>query len=340
MIITDSKEQINEYLRLALQYMGKYSIPATPVNYAIWYEYASGRNNDLRNEVDKCLGNCKPFSKELSEYLYKKHIAGPDVIQNEKILKEIQTILIELTRHVSTTGGTMSEFGGRLFEQTKMLTEASDVSLIKKAVKEILTETKGMLNSGESLKQKLQSTSRELELLKKELEKTKQKATTDALTGIANREAFEKRLKEETEEAAGSGRPLCMLFADIDFFKRFNDQYGHLVGDMVLRITAAMIKGFIRGNDMVARYGGEEFVMLLPNTDLNGAKFVAETIRSFFENKKWKAKDTGASIGSITLSFGVSLYRPGEALDAFIKRADDALYKSKSDGRNRVTCEE
>jgi diguanylate cyclase len=128
---------------------------------------------------------------------------------------------------------------------------------------------------------------------------------------------------------------------DIDHFKQFNDKFGHLLGDEVLKIVARAITYCVRGKDIVARYGGEEFCVLLPGTPLSGAMKVADTIRTTIAMRDLKRKDTGESFGSITVSVGAAQFRSrGEDdIDALVKRADDALYRSKMAGRNRVTGE-
>ena len=120
----------------------------------------------------------------------------------------------------------------------------------------LAAETKTMIKSSGALKDRLEETQKKVDVLRTELEVAKQKATTDALTGLANRRAFEAILEKEAKQAASAGTPLCLLVIDIDHFKRINDTFGHLVGDKVLNITAAMIKGFLKGRNLAARYGG------------------------------------------------------------------------------------
>ena len=127
---------------------------------------------------------------------------------------------------------------------------------------------------------------------------------------------------------------------DVDFFKKFNDEYGHQIGDMVLRLVARTIAECVRGRDFVARYGGEEFVVLLPRTGLEGAFAVAENIRNTVASKRLARKSTGESLGMVTLSFAVAQFKPGETLEDFVTRADTGLYKAKKRGRNRVESAE
>jgi diguanylate cyclase len=126
---------------------------------------------------------------------------------------------------------------------------------------------------------------------------------------------------------------------DIDHFKSFNDSYGHLTGDQVLRLVAQSLKQTIKGQDITARYGGEEFAVVLPNTGLRQALMVADHIRRAVMAKELKKKSTGEILGRVTISAGVSILKPGDDTDSLIERADACLYAAKRNGRNRVICE-
>jgi diguanylate cyclase len=126
---------------------------------------------------------------------------------------------------------------------------------------------------------------------------------------------------------------------DIDHFKSFNDSYGHLTGDQVLRLVGMSLKQTIKGQDITARYGGEEFAVVLPNTALRQALTVADHIRRAVMSKELKKKSTGEMLGRVTISVGVSMLKPGDDTDSLIERADACLYAAKRAGRNRVVCE-
>ncbi len=165
-------------------------------------------------------------------------------------------------------------------------------------------------------------------------------ATLDALTGYNNRHQFEKRLKETVASAKRQNQPLCCIMSDIDFFKKVNDTYGHAVGDCVLKNVAKTIKKELREEDIASRYGGEEFIFLLPHTKLEEAKIVAERLRQSVEKKKinieeYKIKDVKEI--SVTVSIGVSEFKKSDKEPEILyKNADNALYKAKETGRNRV----
>ncbi len=124
--------------------------------------------------------------------------------------------------------------------------------------------------------------------------------------------------------------------ADIDFFKKINDTYGHLLGDKVIRAVAQVIHANVKGRDIAARVGGEEFAVLLPETTVTGAKALAEQIRTAVARGRIHRGDRDEQIGGVTLSIGVAMAEPEEALEALIGRADAALYEAKRTGRNRV----
>jgi diguanylate cyclase len=162
---------------------------------------------------------------------------------------------------------------------------------------------------------------------------------TDALTGIANRKAFDMRLLQAAAETSEENQPLCLLIVDIDFFKKFNDTHGHQAGDQIIRLVAQTFKKGLKGQDTAARYGGEEFALILPNTSMDNALRVAEMLRRTVEHKEVINRANQEKLGQITISVGVAQYRAGESLESFIERADAALYRAKQNGRNRVEVE-
>ncbi len=154
---------------------------------------------------------------------------------------------------------------------------------------------------------------------------------TDVLTGMANRRALEQRWVVECNRAERHGTPLCVAILDIDHFKSVNDNHGHLVGDSVLSAVAEVLTGGIRKVDMAARWGGEEFLMLLPETDLPGAKVLAERLRLGIAEKECCDGRV-----RVTASLGLAQFQKGDDVDSLVRRADEALYRAKRSGRNRT----
>jgi two-component system, cell cycle response regulator len=164
-------------------------------------------------------------------------------------------------------------------------------------------------------------------------------AITDALTGLHNRRYMETHLATLAEQASSRGKPLALMMLDIDFFKSINDSYGHDAGDDVLREFAVRIRKSIRGIDLACRYGGEEFVIVMPETDLHVASMVAERLRRSIAGEPFAVNKATKQI-QVTISIGLAtLELKGEAVGDVLKRADNALYRAKHDGRNRVVAD-
>jgi len=174
----------------------------------------------------------------------------------------------------------------------------------------------------------VQERTSELEIANKELQKL---ATTDALTQIANRSYLDEVLKQSVVANERYNRPFSIVMIDIDFFKKINDTYGHLVGDTVLKKLSSLIKSRIRSVDTLGRWGGEEFMIIYQEIDCEGAYTLAENIRKVVEGHLFDDME------NITISMGVAQYQSGNSLEELLKQADNALYYSKEHGRNQVT---
>jgi diguanylate cyclase len=188
-----------------------------------------------------------------------------------------------------------------------------------------------------TLETALRSSKQTIENLQDEIQAIRQDSLRDSLTSLANRKHFDLKLRQAVATAGTSKvDPLSVLMIDIDHFKQFNDSYGHHIGDEVLRLVGNFLLGSVKGKDFPARYGGEEFAVLLPNTDLDRARLLAENIRAGIALKVLRKQSTGEQIGRITISIGVAELQPGEAPASLIERADEALYSAKRSGRNLV----
>jgi len=332
-------EEINSYVRLALPLMSKHKVLVTPRNYAVWYKYVSGSNDELRKTIDAMFEKREEFSEEKNETLYQRFCAEKDENELRKLGKDLQGVLLTILNGVKGLSGQTEKYESFVSESIGNLSEDASVHQIRNVVSEIIVETKGIGTFGKAIQQNLKETKKELEMVREKFEQAKNESLVDFLTGVANRKALDEILDKCAGEATSDKNDLCLLMIDIDHFKIFNDEFGHIVGDEVLKFVTSKIKEVVRGRDILARFGGEEFVVILPQTPLKGAVIVAENIRSFFARAKLESVATSEKLGVITVSVGAACYRPGEPLETFINRSDQALYFAKNTGRNRVATE-
>ncbi len=172
-----------------------------------------------------------------------------------------------------------------------------------------------------------------MDKLSEEASQLHQKVATDHLTGVLSYSSLMDTLERQVNKAKQNGSPLCVMMADLDYFKKVNDTYGHLVGDIVLKHTAKRIQAAIRSFDMIGRFGGEEFVIILENSDLVLAKIIAERIRNGIAGTPFHANKFNIDI---TISLGMAMLRKDDHLETLLERADAAMYEAKKNGRNRV----
>ena len=334
-----SIEELHGYVRLIIPMMSKHYVPITPRNYTVWYEYVSGDNDELRKTIDAMIEEGEKFTEEKNETLYQRFFAKEDEIELRKLREDLQKVLETILNEINRMSGQTEKFEDIVSKSADRLSGNVSIQNVRNIVNGIIVETKKIGRFGTAINKKLKETTEELETLQIEFERAKSEALVDFLTGVANRKAFDETLATFVSEANSDHSDLCLLLVDIDHFKRFNDTYGHIVGDEVLKFVTKKIKEIVKGRDFLARFGGEEFAVILPQTSLPGAKSVAESIRAFFAQAKLKSTATSKKLGQITVSIGAACYRPGEPLEDYVNRSDQALYLAKNTGRNRVATE-
>ncbi|WP_460046385.1 GGDEF domain-containing protein [Pseudomonas sp. S2_H01] len=185
----------------------------------------------------------------------------------------------------------------------------------------------------QSLASRVATMEQEAQGFRAHLEEQRQKALIDTLTGLPNRAAWNERLDHEVDQLQKHRSSLLLGILDLDHFKRINDGYGHLAGDKVLKIIATQLQKRVRPSDFIARFGGEEFVFLLPHTQMAEGLALLERLRVTIEACPFHFKGEPVTI---TVSMGITTFKPGERSDLVLKRADQALYRAKAEGRNRI----
>ena len=194
--------------------------------------------------------------------------------------------------------------------------------------------------SNGELRARLQGFQHELVSFGEQLAQARLESALDPLTGLCNRASLEKRLDKALREARESSPSLCLIMADIDHFKQFDDRFGHLVGDQVIRLVGTVITQTIEREDFAGRFGGEEVVIVLRATSMAEALAVAERIRICLGAKELVRRSTRETIAHVTISAGIAEFRRDDDATSLIERADRLLYDAKNAGRNCVACED
>jgi diguanylate cyclase len=329
----ETMEEATSIVRSALPLAAKHNIPVHPVNYAVLYEYVSKQNAKLCGALDVLFKDAKSVTDESLRKLFTEYISRSDEQAVESVrsvldgivsaaMKSIGRVSDESQAYSSVLGGAVSQLSGENLNQDKLI------------LQKLLEATEKMQTTSSQLKKELTESNAELEVLRAEFKRVRRESMSDPLTGVKNRRSFDATMLEYTKNSLDQNQPLCLVIMDIDHFKKINDSFGHVTGDVVLKWAANLMSEAVRGCDLVARYGGEEFALLLPETNLMGASFLAEKIRRKMAEQKLRMADK--SIGLVTASFGVALYEQNESIESFISRADGALYRAKEAGRNKV----
>lgn len=326
--------------RAALARMQVMQIPATPQNFAIWFEYFNKNDPELNRTIDKHLFDRRQFTPDVCEQLYDRFLSAD---ADASAIRETSTALLGQLEGVmdylgAAEDGT-AQYKDALQEFSGQVAKAEGTESLRRVISGVIDETREMQARSRQLETELKSSAVQVAGLRQDLERTRIEANTDTLTGIPNRKFFERSMRDLAIEAAEDGSELCLVFGDVDHFKLFNDNWGHQLGDQVLKLVAEMLRANLKGQDIAARYGGEEFAILLPNTALEHAVSLIDRIRKVVNAKELVKKSSGEAVGHVSLSFGVAQFQPGEALPDLLNRADEALYMAKQTGRNRVVSE-
>jgi diguanylate cyclase len=339
-IPTDEHERTMAFAEIALGQIRALRQPASPRHFEIWYTYATGYNPSLNQMINEMLSRNGTLRYADIEQIYETFLSPgryTERIDNvgSKVMDEIEQVMGML----GAAAGTASDYTHNLNNAARTLGLDTDDAAVRSIVESLVTATNEMQQNNQSLEARLSASKQEIDQLQEHLENVRTESLTDPLTTLANRKSFDEALLRAIADAQARHEPMCLLLTDIDHFKKFNDTFGHLTGDQVLRLVAISVKQNVKGQDIAARYGGEEFAVVLPNTVLRAAITVADHIRCAVMAKELMKRSTGEHLGRVTISIGVAMLRPDDTPQSLIERADHCLYAAKRNGRNQVVGE-
>ncbi|MEJ8476016.1 GGDEF domain-containing protein [Roseibium algae] len=337
----DNHQRTIFYGESALSYIKRNTLPAYPRSYELWYTYSAGYNHGLNRAINSVIKEKGSVSTEEMQSIYGKYLAPTrlgDRINDvgSKVGEEVQSIVDTLKMSADAT----SDYGSSLERAGAKLGSLRDPKKLQLFVENMAQETRTAVSSNKELETQLRESKRQIEILQDSLEAIRYESLTDELTTLNNRKHFDHSLEQAIGQAKESGSSFALLLTDIDHFKKFNDTFGHQTGDQVLRLVALAVKHNVSNRDTACRYGGEEFAIILPQSQLAQAAKISEKIRVAVMSKELVKRSTGENLGRITVSIGISTFKPDDTAHSLIARADEALYAAKHGGRNMIMSEE
>jgi len=332
---TDNIKETGHISRQAMAWLRDHKLPPAPISYDVAFELFHNPNPELKLRVEQLEGTTDELIEGIQQ-IYKDFVITNKESELKQLTLKIDNLANNTLYSVSDTQDHLKAYSITL-EEIEPTIEATSGDAIMNVISVLLKETKTIHKHAESLENKLKQATSEIRLLQSEHLAFKDKASHDPLTRVLNRtgltEAFEKISEEK------NAFPMSLIMADIDHFKSFNDDHGHLIGDKVLKLVASTLKKNIKRSDIVTRFGGEEFLLLLPSTDLESGVTVAESLRQRIKKLAIKKRNSDEYLRRITISIGVCEIHKQQQLTDGIERADRALYRSKNEGRNKVSSD-
>lgn len=336
--MADPLEDSHRLAAAALAGVRAAGLGASPRNIELWFLHLEGKSPALSRDIQRRERTDGSLAQADADELYQTHILrsglSNDVVD---LIQRFEEEMSRLTGVIDESGESATTANDKLRKlSVEIKQKSSDQPALAILLDSVLSVTRTVRDANEKLEQQLANSSSEVDHLRRNMERIQQEAMLDPLTGVKNRKTFDVELEACVRASRAEDRPLALVMADVDHFKRFNDEWGHQTGDHVLRLVAEVMNANIKGQDTLARYGGEEFSIILPGTSIDHAKMLADRIRRAIESRRLKKRRTEEDLGLITISIGVAAFRPSDTADLLVERADACLYMAKASGRNRV----
>lgn len=324
--------------RVAIEMMEEAKVWPTALNFELWLHLVADPNGPLALEIQRLLSNGEPITDYIAEDLAQNYLPKARLHDQIKDAGDLlSSELATVTRAIQTAQRSNEAYGERLAGATQDLDADINPAELRDLVVGLSQATNRVQSENKELEQRLAESTAEVGRLRDHLVQVRRDATTDGLTNLANRKAFDEELERACAEADEGGGTLQLAVLDIDHFKNFNDTWGHQTGDQVLRYVASVIGRVGAPPRFSARYGGEEFAMIFARESAHHVERTLNQVREEVASRRLKRRSTNEDLGAVTISAGFAERHPGETTALLMERADAALYKSKRSGRNRVT---
>jgi diguanylate cyclase len=305
------------------------------------YQYVSSRSQNLTEAIEEKIQSNTTIDSYLLKQMFEELCHDQEeTAKIENNLSDLRNLLYNALESFSHACTHTESYNETLQAQTQALSDEPDLADLRTIAQTLLNATSTAIETNRHMSVQLESVEAKATSLQAEVEKLRDEASTDPLTGLYNRKALTHRMQEllsKTEEDSDDAFSLLML--DIDHFKRFNDQFGHIIGDEVIRRVGMAMRDHVRQGDFPARFGGEEFTVVLPSTGMDSAVDIARNIHAAIGKLVLMRRSTRERLPGITISIGAATLHRGDDCETLLERADQALYLAKEGGRNRIVTE-
>lgn len=323
-------------LKQTLPEMQKRNIATTPENYAVWYEYVSGRNASLVNEINLLDLNKTVFTSAIHKDLYQKHIASQREALINQLSDNVKGVINDFLRQARSEGEGLGVYSKALQDISTEADAMQSIGELKLMVAQLIEQTKHRELATNAMQESLISMTREMQQLKEEVARLSGESSIDTLTRIPTKTVFIEDLETHTAMASVDQESVSIILLEVDSFDNFRAQFGDMIADKVLKFIATLFKKNLKGSDTLARYGRQSFGIILPDTNAQDAKYVAENLGQRLAKQTLSDSAAKVQLGTITVSSAIASLTNGESSDAMIKKAEKALAKAMASGGNRV----
>jgi len=332
MSLDENYQVTSNFSELTHDFLSSHLIAPTPVNYSVIYLYISNENELLSAAIDKNIQENKLITVDFIADLFKRYVSFSEQVENT-VISPFEDALNKTLDQISLQVGNEGKVTKSLQKLNTILTKTEHHKSLKSIVGFLFDTINNTKDQHQALSQELSATQKEMTQLRDKLASSRQEALVDSLTGLLNRRGCDDKL-----QALSFAETHSSLAIDIDHFKKINDNFGHFVGDNVIKRIAKTIESHLDEQDLAVRFGGEEFLVVMTNKSIPEAKQTAERIRLSIAKMKLKQRETNTYLPPISVSIGIAQNSNTPDWASLFKQADNALYQAKNSGRNRCIC--
>jgi len=328
---------VEEQSQKALVYLKEYNIPATPKAYEVWYQYASKESLEVVKAIHDFIEKGGVPDASFTEHVCAQHLSHDAMARTvNSVTDMLNKQITGMSGAVTSTDVELSSFSDVLVEVSGSLEDGSfskhDAGKLNSAVEKVNGRVK-------ELESNLEASQGEIRKLQYYLETVRQESNVDPLTDLVTRKRHDQILSQAVRSAIETEEHMSIAFFEVDYYDAFKTKWGQSTSEQILRFIGGALKENIKGRDTASRYSSSIFATILPRTDIEGARILADHIRNIVERKRIVKKTTGEFLGRMTLSVGIAEYSKGESIGYFSNRCDRSLLAARLNGRNCTVTE-